>query len=777
MSENRILVRLRPASNRLKPVFNRALAILIGLIPVIVYSLGLIYCVIVLWSGRIEVGVAATLVLEPLLILISVLKKRLTFLQLGLLGLVGFAYFLGGLLFHALSEIVLIGAGSVAVYVYQASNLNFPLTKRALTTGVAVGIVMTFLGIYLMLKLGVVYFVGAEMLGALILSAFGRYAKEENTIVVAIANSSSMVSVGILIALPAIQIEDIMKGSSYAPEVYSYELIALTMCISVLFGMVILIPFRGQFAKAPWPQLKPQAQVIVSMGADRAAKVTVMEGLATSAAIVVPTKVAEAATGTHLSSLPFIAKTDLLNWIGVSTSPLIAAIGFFVGWKRVIVLLGGTLVSIAIWVFLEGMKYEGIGGHVGRAELLYLVIGIFASVIAHDVLAGRQKKARTDEPSSTDEGAEPARNESRKETIVKGARETADQLASLIDVKEARERAGKLRAYIAYLADKLRVYIAYVKAEIKELIADPDEYLRKRNGVVPSWVAVVATLMLMVVETVVFCFLVPLVSDPFHVLYVPWALFLFGPPIALLSAYLTARAISETGLLAGYISDLVATLAVLIFRVSFVPIARFQNMIGSFQDAAIAGLVHINLGRLTGVRGRDIMKAVFVGAMLGTIVGSYFIFYIYKTYGFGGSDFPSPTAQLFWILITGLSGQLPGMDLFPEVPRALVFLYLMGYAVVGFLAARELEKRKLSGISLAVGLLVPAATAITMSVGGFIDYWVRKEPRPVPNGPLVQEEASSPRYEKTNRFLSGLVAGEAIVTVVFVFLTGVLRIV
>jgi uncharacterized oligopeptide transporter (OPT) family protein len=63
-----------------------------------------------------------------------------------------------------------------------------------------------------------------------------------------------------------------------------------------------------------------------------------------------------------------------------------------------------------------------------------------------------------------------------------------------------------------------------------------------------------------------------------------------------------------------------------------------------------------------------------------------------------------------------------------------------------------------------------------MAVGGFIDYWVRKEARPVPNGQLVQEEVSSPRYEKTNRFLSGIVAGEAIVTVVFVFLTGVLHI-
>ncbi len=539
------------------------------------------------------------------------------------------------------------------------------------------------------------------------------------------------------------------------------------MLISVLFGMVILIPFRGQFAKAPWPQLKPQAQVIVSMGADRAAKVTVIEGLAASTAIVVPTKVAEVATGARLSTVPFIGITDKLNWLGASTSPLIAAIGFFVGWKRVIVLVSGTLVSIAIWVFLEGMPNEDIGGHLQRGELLYLVIGAFAAVITHDMLGGGKKKAKTQELGTAEEGVQEAKTGLRREVIMKGAQEKADQFVAHMNVDEARMRANQLRSWTAY-----------VKNEIKELVDDPDGYLRRRNGVVPSWVAVVSTLMLIAFEIVIFSILVPGgVLDPLGLTYVPWELFLFGPPIALLSAYFTAKAISETGLLAGYISDVVSSLAVLIFRVTFVPITRFESMIGSFQDAAMAGLVHLSLGRLTGVRGRDIIKAVFIGLMLGTIVGSYFIFFIYKDMGgFGGSDFPSPTAQLFAILITGLSGQLPGMNLFPGVHPVLVFLYLMVYAVIGFFVGRELENRKLSGMSFAVGLLVPAATAVTIAVGGFIDYWVRKEPRPATDEPIVQEEISSPRYEKTNRFLSGIVAGEAIVTVAFVFFSGLLHI-
>jgi uncharacterized oligopeptide transporter (OPT) family protein len=414
------------------------------------------------------------------------------------------------------------------------------------------------------------------------------------------------------------------------------------------------------------------------------------------------------------------------------------------------------------------MPIEDIGGHLQRGELLYLVIGAFAAVITHDMLGGGKKKAKAQELGTAEEGVQEAKSGFRREAIMKEAQEKADQFVAHMNVNEARMRANQLRSWTAY-----------VKNEIKELVDDPDGYLRRRNGVVPTWVAVISTLMLIVFEIAIFSILVPgSVLDPLDLTYVPWELFLFGPPIALLSAYFTAKAISETGLLAGYISDVVSSLAVLIFRVTFVPITRFESMIGSFQDAAMAALVHLSLGRLTGVRGRDIIKAVFIGLMLGTIVGSYFIFFIYKDMGgFGGSDFPSPTAQLFAILITSLSGQLPGMNLFPGVHPVLVFLYLMAYAVIGFFVSRELEKRKLSGMSFAVGLLVPAATAVTIAVGGFIDYWVGKEPRPAADEPIAHEEVSSLRYEKTNRFLSGIVAGEAIVTVGFVFFTGLLHII
>jgi len=739
---------------------------LTSVLPVIIYSAGFAYSVFLLTQGRWEVGVLVTVALEPVLILLSLLKKHPSNYQIGALALIGFAYFFGGLLFRALSETVLIGAGSISVYVYQASNPRFPLTKRALITGVAVGIVMTFLGIYLMLKLGVVYFVGAEMLGALILSVWGKYTKEENTVAVAIANSSSMVSVGVLISLPAIDIVD----PGLASTITSYELIAFMTGISVLFGMFILIPFKGKFAKSPWPQLKPQAQVIVTMGADRAAKKTVIEGLATSTALVVPTKIAEAATGANLSSLPFIGSKyiEQLNWVGASTSPLIAAIGFFVGWKRVIVILCGSFVSLGIWIFLEGGQVEIYGAHLQRPEILYLVLGVFAAVIMHDVIAGGRKESKTQEPSVIDESTTKARPESRKGAFVKEARVRADQLKSLIDVKEAREKADQLKSYTSHMRD-----------DIKEMIQNPEMYLRNRNGVVPIWVAGVSTVLLTIIEIVVFSLMVPTgVLVPAGTLLIPWLLFVLGPPVALLSAYITAKAISETGMLAGYISDIVAIPAIVLFKVTFAAITVFMTLLGSFQDAALAALVHVNLGRLTGVRGRDVIRAVFVGVMLGTIVGSYFIYFIYRTYGFGGSDFPSPTAVLFAYLIQSLSAlggfQLPGMGQYPGWHPAIVFLYLVGIAVIGYFVATQLDKRGLSAMSLAVGLLIPPATAFTMIIGAVIEYRVTRKPSPAPSTSQGQIQFMSPRYEKTNRFLSGIVAGEAIVTVILVFLSGAL---
>lgn len=92
----------------------------------------------------------------------------------------------------------------------------------------------------------------------------------------------------------------------------------------------------------------------------------------------------------------------------------------------------------------------------------------------------------------------------------------------------------------------------------------------------------------------------------------------------------------------------------------------------------------------------------------------------------------------------------------------LGFFYLMSFGIVGALIGRELNKRDMSAISLAVGLLIPPATSAAMIIGGLIDYRLKKLEQ------IDDKEVCKNRQNRTTRVLSGVVAGEAIVTILWV---------
>ncbi|TFG12997.1 hypothetical protein EU537_07660 [Candidatus Thorarchaeota archaeon] len=726
-----------------KPKSNRAL--LLGL-----YIAGLFYALVVLFQGRIDYGVITAIIIETTLLVGSLItgplnKKGLALLCLGIVLYVSLATLLG-----TFSEVVIMAAGGLAVYGFVASEPKFPLTKRALGTGVVVGVVMTFLGIYLALKLGVVYFVGAELLGFLILTLFGKYTPEENAVVVAIANSSSMVSIGVLITFPAIAIFQ----PSIASSLITYQFIAFVTGTSAIFGLILMVPFRDRFMDEPWPQVLPQAECINCLGADVNAKRTVIAGLGAAASWTAATRAAEyiVSSGTEspasFSSFPNAVSPIVPDWIGINNSPLIAAIGFFVGWKRVLIMAAGSLISLVIWLTLEGAAFIPFGEHLTRPEILYLALGVFASIILGDVFTGG-----TRDELPVDEF---------ERSVNQKSAETNDAQGVVIEDPHSPSELERLMRLRRELFS-----VKAIKEEIRAMLSDPSAYLDSRKGQIPPWVAIISMLIFMAIGIFAF-WIVRLFSG----LQIHWLLFVIGSPLALVSAYFTARSISETGMLAGYISDTVAIPAILFFRLSFAAITTFMTMLGALQDAAIAVLVHLKLGSLTGVKGKDILKAVFVGALLGTSVGSLITYMIFLTYGFGGSDFPSPAAHLFGFLVVSLTGlgnlEIPGVDQLPNVHPYLGFAYLFAFGVIGFLAGRELSKRGMSPMSLAVGLLIPPATTVTMLIGGYIDYRMKRE---VP----VSTELDScgvtenfPRYERVSRLLSGVVAGEAIVTVIWV---------
>ncbi|MFX1415801.1 MAG: OPT/YSL family transporter, partial [Promethearchaeota archaeon] len=305
-----------------------------------------------------------------------------------------------------------------------------------------------------------------------------------------------------------------------------------------------------------------------------------------------------------------------------------------------------------------------------------------------------------------------------------------------------------------------------LREEIIEMVRNPRGYMRSRRGKMPPWVAFTSMVLFMITGIIIFSIL-----TPFAGVRLPWLLFVFGSPLAMVSAYFTARSISETGMLAGYISDIISIPAILFFRVSFQAITTFMAMLGGLQDAALALLVHLKLGRFTGVRGRDILKAVFIGMVLGTIAGSIITYMLFVTYGFGGPAFPAPVAQLFGFLVTSIADigdfQLPGVSDLPGFHPLVALIYLLSFGIIGGIVGLQLGKRGLSAISLAVGLLIPPATAVAMLFGAFVDFRMDR----IRNRDLSSDEHVSmceQMREKQSQVLSGIIAGEAIVTVVWV---------
>ncbi len=744
-----------------------------------IFSAGIFYTLIIIQRGQwIYPGVIISFIIEGVLLYGALFRPAPNNTELGIITIIALVTLIVGS-FPVLHHVVIMAVAGLLIYGSVRAEPKHPLTKRALSTGIIVGIIMTFLGIWLALKLGVVFLVGAEMLGAIILSVKGRYTPEENTIVVAIANSSAMVSIGVLITFPAIAIFEPQNPLFDINHVYSdlYNpfttllFIILVTAISAIFGMILLAPFRDRFEDEPWPQVQPQAYTINSIGGDTEAKKAVGLGLGISGAWVGTTKVLEGTTGTTLSSFPNALKSiipaasRIPDWIGISNSPMMAGIGFFMGWKRSIIIGIGSLASFLIWLFLEGADPTiSYAGHIRRAEIIYIALGVFVTVMAGDFFNREKNDELTPEEFEEKTSFDVHEN---------------DGMIIVDSPIKSRELQRKLRVKEELFSIEL------FKEEIRDIIANPREYLKSRRGQLPSWIALVSLGLFMIVGSIIFYLI-----EPFPGIRIPWLLFLFGTPIALVSVYFTARAISETGMLAGYISDIVAIPAILLFQVSFAVITTFMSMLGALQDAAIALLVHLKLGRLTNVRGRDIFKAVFVGALLGISAGSFITFTLFETYeGFGNTDLPSPAAQLFGFLVTSLQGigefQLPGMNQFGDVHPVLVLCYLLSFAVVGFLLGRELNKRGLSPMSLVVGILIPPATAVAILIGGYINYRVKMRAelvRPLAKGDGMQQqiEIQNADYNRTNRILSGIIAGEAVITVLWVlgsalsviFLTG-----
>jgi uncharacterized oligopeptide transporter (OPT) family protein len=80
----------------------------------------------------------------------------------------------------------------------------------------------------------------------------------------------------------------------------------------------------------------------------------------------------------------------------------------------------------------------------------------------------------------------------------------------------------------------------------------------------------------------------------------------------------------------------------------------------------------------------------------------------------------------------------------------------------------------MSAMSLAVGLLIPPATSAAMLIGGYINYRIKKQKDNDAHQDSSYQTFIDSAETKTSRILSGIIAGEAIVIVIWVMLSAIL---
>ncbi|MEM3526648.1 MAG: OPT/YSL family transporter, partial [Candidatus Jordarchaeaceae archaeon] len=140
-----------------------------------------------------------------------------------------------------------------------------PITLRAIVFGSIIGVLYAFLGVYVSLKTGMAFIGGMAILGYILLSIRGKYNPKENVVISAIVDGTACVSAGVVAGLPALVI---FAGRTLYNTTINFQLIFTILIFAGVLGVFLLLPFREQFLKMPWPHLVNLYKTIEGLGAE-----------------------------------------------------------------------------------------------------------------------------------------------------------------------------------------------------------------------------------------------------------------------------------------------------------------------------------------------------------------------------------------------------------------------------------------------------------------------------------------------------------------------------
>lgn len=200
------------------------------------------------------------------------------------------------------------------------------------------------------------------------------------------------------------------------------------------------------------------------------------------------------------------------------------------------------------------------------------------------------------------------------------------------------------------------------------------------------------------------------------------------------------------------------TIATLLITTLIFKAAGYTGQTGMVASLIVAAIVCVALA-VAGDISQDLKTGYLVGAtpwkqqvamMIGVIASGLLIGFVlvlfHRAYGIGGEELPAPKAVLMKIIAEGLmAGNLP-----------------WELIVIGAALAVSLEFLGLNSLTVAVGFYLPVSVSTPIMIGGFVRYLTEVF--------VKKAEDKKSREETGTLFASGLIAGEALVSVIIAIL-------
>lgn len=717
-----------------------------------------------------------------------------------------------------------------------------PLTKRAVVYGLIVGIIYVFLAIYTSLKTGVTFVAGVILIGYILLSVRNKYNPQENVVISAIAEGSILVGAGVIASLPAIVIFSprisqrgfdwifylknvnppwttlFFSGENWYNSIITPELLITLGLFAGITGLFMLFPLKEQLLKLPWPGLVPTYRTIEGLGDIEMAKNTLLKGIGIGAIYTGIFTVLGVAFKQNLFQLPAASitsrwlswfntlKTQWLNYtdplqqtiyqnlqypflwlthgplpdfLGISNSPLVGAIGYFVGWKRALIIFAGSIWSIIVWfIWEQGDRLANYGTHIMLPMIYYTSMGVLIAYLSWELVIKSIIKYREEQKKMQE----------LREQLIKAAAE------GKIDAEKA----------APYLAAEKMSKFAKIKQSINFATANFRENISGRK-LLPLIISVV---LFAAGATLLFNTSNPISQNMWGVkiLDIPWYLTLGASPLLAFSGWWFTTAIGEAGYLINYLTDSLVVPAI-ILGANFPSIIIFITILSTWQQSAGRYIARVKIGRELKVKDKIITKSMLIGVIFGALASAFIIIQLYSWGGFGTPTFPAPAAtitglffmsmvelnsSLAWFnrLAGYISGATTGplmayqyiLQSFSDLVKPwyaqswfvggtaanIISIGAITFLLVGFAIGLILAKYEWSPISLAVGLLIPPYISATMFLGGILNYYVyrkHKGKRKADQAKFLKEEM---KYQNT---LAGLATGDGVTQILWILCT------